>query len=101
MLVARLTCPLWARFYRHLTYVTCSGRAWPCASCGRPVDLDRHTARGGPRGDQFERPVPAGVREQPRALADDHRAGEQAHLVDKVVVEQPPEQCAAAVRLPL
>ena len=68
---------------------------------GGPVDLDRHTARGGPRFDQFERPVPAGVREQPRALADDHGEGEQVHLVDKVVVEQPPEQGAAAVHLQL
>src|SRR5215216_1611241 len=68
---------------------------------GGPVDLDRHTARGGPRFDQFERPVPAGVREQPRALADDHGEGEEGHLVDKVVVEQPPEQGAAAVHLQL
>ena len=45
--------------------------------------------------------VPAGVREQPRALADDHGEGEQGHLVDKVVVEQPPEQGAAAVHLQL
>src|SRR5437764_8363839 len=59
-------------------------------TAGGPVDLDRHTARGGPRRDQVERPVPAGVREQPRALADDHGEGEQGHLVDKVVVEQPP-----------
>src|SRR6266568_73826 len=70
-------------------------------TAGGPVDLDRHTARGGPRCDQFERPVPAGVREQPRALADDHGEGEQVHLVDQVVVEQPPEQGAAAVHLQL
>src|SRR5213593_4132415 len=68
---------------------------------GGPVDLDRHTARGGPRFDQFERPVPAGVREQPRALADDNGEGEQVDLVDEVVVEQPPEQGAAAVHLQL
>ena len=69
--------------------------------CGRPVDLDRHTARGGPRHDQFERPVPAGVREQPRALADDDRADEQIHLVDELVAEQPAGQGAAAVHLQL
>jgi len=28
-----------------------------------PIDLDRYTARGGPRFDQFERPVPTNVRE--------------------------------------
>src|ERR1041385_7529118 len=44
---------------------------------GGPVDLDRHTARGGPRFDQFERCVPAGVGEQPRALADHHGTDEQ------------------------
>src|SRR6266851_3461638 len=54
---------------------------------GGPVELDRHTARGGPGFDQFERPVPAGVREQPRALADDHGEGEQVDLVDELVLE--------------
>src|ERR1700704_4746821 len=54
---------------------------------GGPEDLDRHTARGGPRFDEFERPVAAGVREQPRALADDHRKDEQVHLVDKIVLK--------------
>ena len=51
---------------------------------GGPVELDRHTARGGPGLDQFERPAPAGVREQPRALADDHGEGEQVDLVDEL-----------------
>src|ERR671914_2761735 len=68
---------------------------------GGPVDLDRHTARGGSRFDQFERPVPAGVGEQPRALADDHGIGEQGDLVDKLVVEEPADQVAAAVHLQL
>jgi hypothetical protein len=36
-----------------------------------------------------------------RALADDHGEGEQGDLVDKVVVEQPPDQGAAAVHLQL
>ena len=70
-------------------------------AAGGPVDLDRHAARGGSRSDQVERSVPAGVREQPRALADDHGEGEQVHLVDEVVVEQPPEQGAASVHLQL
>ncbi len=48
---------------------------------GGPVDLDRHTARGRARFDQFERPVPAGVREQPRTLADDHGEDEPAARV--------------------
>jgi hypothetical protein len=39
---------------------------------GGPVDLDRHPDGGGPRFDEFERSVLAGVREQPRTLADDH-----------------------------
>ncbi len=48
-----------------------------------------------------EIPVPAGVREQLRALADDHGEGEQVHLVNKIVAEQPPEQGTAAVHLQL
>src|SRR5881394_2885142 len=46
-------------------------------AAGGPVDLDRYPLRGGPRVDQVERCVRAGVREQPRALADDHGEGEQ------------------------
>src|SRR4051812_24116968 len=69
--------------------------------CGWSVDLDRHTARGSPRRDQFERPIPSGVREQPRALADDHGEGEQGDFIDKVVFEQPPKQGTAAVHLQL
>ncbi len=70
-------------------------------TAGGPVDLDRHPAGGDPRFDQFERPFPAGIREQPRTLADDNWEGKQGHLVDKVVVEQPPEQGTAAVHLQL
>jgi hypothetical protein len=51
---------------------------------GGPVDLDRHPAGGGPRFDQFERSVLAGVGEQPRALADDHGTDEKVELVDEV-----------------
>src|SRR6266568_7858226 len=68
---------------------------------GGPVDLDRDPAGCGPRFDQFERPVPAGVREQPRALADDHGIGEQGDLVDQLVVDEPADQVAAAVHLQL
>src|SRR5438105_4638543 len=63
---------------------------------GGPVDLDRHPAGGGPRFDQFERTVLARVGQQPRTLADDDWEGEEGHLVDKLVVEQPPDQNAAA-----
>src|SRR5258707_6618277 len=84
------------------TYLTFSGRAWPVLrTTGGPVDLDRHTARAGPRFDQFERHVPTSVEEPSRALADDHGEYEQVHLIYKVVVEQPPGQSAAAVHLQL
>ena len=39
--------------------------------------------------------------EQPHALADDHRDGDQGHLVHQVVGQQPPDQGAAAVHLQL
>src|SRR6476659_10071332 len=69
---------------------------------GGPVYLDRHPAGADHRrSDQLERRVRAGVGEQPRALADDHGEGEQVDLVDEVVVEEPPELCAAAVHLQL
>src|SRR5215203_309412 len=76
------------------------GRSVPRAP-GGPVDLDRHPAGGGPRLDQLERRVRAGVGEQTRALADDHGEDQEVHLVDKVVGEQPPDQVAAAVHLQL
>jgi hypothetical protein len=65
-----------------------SGRGGGCTlrAPGEPVDLDRYPVLGGSRFHQVERCVRAGVGEQPRALADDHRAGEQGHLVDEVVV---------------
>src|SRR5216683_4506186 len=68
---------------------------------GRPVDLDRYALREGSRFDQVKRYVRAVVGEQPRALADDHRDDEQIHLVDEVVLKQPPGQGAAAVHLQL
>ena len=64
------------------------GRGLPVLrATGRTVDLDRHPVGCGARLDQLERRVPAGVGEQPPALADDHRIGEQDELVDEVVVE--------------
>src|SRR5215208_2261702 len=70
-------------------------------AAGGPVDLEDHPAGGGPRFEQFERYVRAVVGEQPRALADDQGVGKQVDLVDEVVVEQPPDQGAAAVHLQL
>src|SRR5438876_1863249 len=80
-----------------------SGRRGVCIlrAPGGPVDLDRHPAGGGPRFDQFERTVPAGVREQPRALADDHGIREQGDLVDQLLVDEPADKLAAAVHLQL
>src|SRR5258708_6641142 len=59
---------------------------------GRPVDLERYALREGSRFDQVKRYVRTVVGEQPRALADDHRDDEQIHLVDEVVLDQPPGQ---------
>src|SRR5215204_3596953 len=56
-------------------------------AAGRPVDLDRYPLWGDSRVDQVKRYVRAGIRERPRALADDHGADEQGDLVDKLVVE--------------
>src|SRR6185437_9712166 len=79
--------------------ITCLGRHVPCIlrAPGGPVDLERYPLRVGPRVDQVKRHVQAGVGEEPRALPDDHGADEQVDLVDKMVVEQPPGQGAAAV----
>src|SRR5213595_707017 len=70
-------------------------------TAGGPVDLDRYALRVGSRVDQVKRNVRAGVGEQPRALAEDDGDDEQVHLVDEVVLEQPPDQGAAAVHLQL
>src|SRR5712691_7163700 len=67
----------------------------------RPVDLDRYPLRVGSRVDQVKLNVRAGGGEQPRALAEDHGDDEQVDLVDEVVIEQPPDQGAAAVHLQL
>src|SRR5712691_3565907 len=84
-----------------MSRASCRGRSVLRAP-GGVVDLDRHSAGGDRlRCDQLERYVLAGVGEQPRALADNHGVGEQVDLVDEVVVEQPPDQDAAAVHLQL
>src|SRR5215218_5661807 len=70
-------------------------------AAGGPVDLDRYPLGGGPRFHQLEGEVRAGVGEQPRALADDHRADQQGELVDQLVGEEPADQVAAAVHLQL
>src|SRR5205085_6852772 len=77
------------------------GRCVLRAAAGGPVDLDRYALRVGSRVDQVERNVRAGVGEQPRALAEDYGDDEQVDLVDEVVIEQPPDQGAAAVHLQL
>jgi hypothetical protein len=93
------TCPVHAML--GVLVLTNQTSSVPCGAPAGPVDLDRYPLRGGLRSDQLERYVRAGVGEQPRPLADDHGEGEQVHLVDEVVVEQPPEQDAAAVYLQL
>src|SRR6185312_4843524 len=72
---------------------------WILRAPGRPVDLDRYALRVGSRLDQVERTIRAGLREQSRALAEDHRDDDQDQLVDQVVLQQAPGQDAAAVHL--
>ena len=64
----------------------------------KAVDLDRHPAARSARVGQFKRGVRAVFREQPRALADDHRVREQDDLVDQVVVEQPADQAGGGTK---
>src|ERR1700728_1854992 len=75
-----------------------SGRRVP-RSPGWPVDLDRHALRVDPRLDQVEREIRTGLGEQPRALAENHGNDDQRHLVDQIVLKQPPDQDATAVHL--
>src|SRR5213076_1521851 len=48
----------------------------------RSIGLDGDAPGSGPRVDQIERDVRAGIGEQSCALADDDRIGEQVELVD-------------------
>src|SRR5437588_11903179 len=66
------------------------------ASPKRPISLDRYAPGGRTRVDQIERAVRTGIREQPRALADDHGIDDKVELVDQVIGEQPSEEDAAA-----
>jgi hypothetical protein len=54
---------------------------------GRPEDLKGDALREGSRVEQVKREVRPGVGEEPRALADDHRADEQVDLVNELVRE--------------
>src|SRR5262245_37633667 len=80
-----------------------SGASGPCIlrAPGRSEDLDRHPFRVGSRLDQVERKIRAGLREQPRPLSEKHRDHDQSHLVDEILLQQPPGQGAAAVYLQL
>jgi hypothetical protein len=66
------------------------------ASPKRPISLNRYALGGSTRVDQIERAVRTGVREQPRALADDHGIDDKVELVDQVIGEQPSEEDTAA-----
>src|SRR5438128_2947938 len=68
---------------------------------GGPVDVDRHTAQGGLRSDQFERPLPAGLGNSRVPWPTTTGNVNRGDLIDKVVLQQPPEQRAAAVHLQL
>src|SRR5437870_4094497 len=62
----------------------------------RPISLNRYAPRGRTRVDQIERAVRTGIREEPRALADDHGIDDEVELVDQVSGEQPSEEDTAA-----
>jgi hypothetical protein len=72
-----------------------SGRCIPRAP-GRSVDLDRHAVRVDPGLDQVERKIRTSLREQPRTLAENHGNDNQTHLVDQIVLQQPPFPDGAA-----
>src|SRR2546427_12266573 len=62
----------------------------------RPISLNGYAPGGRTRVDQTERAVGTGIREQPRALADDHGIDDEVELVDQVIGEQPSEEDTAA-----
>src|SRR5437870_8945317 len=62
----------------------------------RPISLNRYAPRGRTRVDQIERAVRTGIREEPRALADDHGIDDEVELVDQVIGEQPSEEDTTA-----
>src|ERR1044071_397145 len=61
-----------------------------------PISLDRYASGGRARADKVESAVRTGIREQPRALADDHRIDDEVELVDQLLGQQPSEEDAAA-----
>ena len=69
---------------RHLRHVFRSGVAFHTAGGRWTGRLGSLPFRGGPRFQQFEHYVWAGVGEQSRLLADDHRADEQGDLADEL-----------------
>jgi hypothetical protein len=85
---------------RHLTHVLHVDRGRSILRApGRPVDLDRPplgVARDSTSSNALSGPVTGNSR-VPRSTT----TGEQIDLIDKVVVEQPPDQGAAAVHLQL
>src|SRR5438046_7510569 len=72
------------------------GRYVLWASPKRPISLNGYAPGGRARFDQIERAVRTGIREQPRALADDHGIDDEVELVDQVIGEQPSEKDTAA-----
>src|SRR5437867_9604113 len=62
----------------------------------RTISLNRYAPGGRTRVDQIERAVRTGIREEPRALADDHGIDDEVELVDQVIGEQPSEEDTAA-----
>src|SRR5437879_5458126 len=62
----------------------------------RPIGLDGDAPGSGPRVDQIERDVRAGIGEQSCALADDDGIGEQVELVDQAVGEEPSDEGSTA-----
>ena len=59
------------------------------ASPKRPISLNGYAPGGSTCADQLESTVRTGIREQPRALADDHGIDDEVELVDQVIGEQP------------
>src|SRR5438046_805161 len=72
------------------------GRYVLWASPKRPISLNGYAPGGRARFDQIERAVRSGIREMPRALADDHGIDDEVELVDQVIGEQPSEKDTAA-----
>ena len=68
-------------------------------AAGRSIGLHRHPGR--PRLDQRQVVRLAELREQRQPVAHHDGVERQVELVDEIVLEQPPEQFAAAIELEL